>query len=476
MSTETTHWFTMNDGVRLDAQIVTPDGPAPEAGWPAILVIHGHGEDGSKATNLDKARRFAERGYLAVCYSVRGQGGSEGLSFHLGARELFDLQDIITSVLDDWPVDRLGVYGSSQGGWHSWMAAAHHPGVTTAVPQNIFTDYADFAVPEGCLSRWFFTRTMRRRVMTAGLQYLARQWAIEGEWDRLREWLRPMSPRLFMERIRCPVFVVHGWHDAGMPAGEILSAFDRLQVPRKLYLGGGGHEGRDADEALKLRESMVDRWLDHWLKDIDTGLLDEPEITYAVRPGWGHVSTDIVKPSASQTLHLRHGGGLTPEAPDQPTPNANVHNVPVDPSYTLETAIHRDMEGTAEALTHESVVYNGAPLTEELSLLGAPVFRLFMLPNRNLFQVHAQLWDVSPDGEARLISRGHYGTRTATPGRHTTVEISGRDIAWIVPAGHHLRVVVCNYDTDWVYPYYQPWSARLYQEIDRPSSVLLPVA
>jgi len=474
--TEVTRWFTMNDGVRLDATVCTPGGPAPADGWPAVLLIHGHGEDGSKATTLDKGRRFAARGYLTVCYSVRGQGGSEGLSFHLGARELFDLQDVITAVLDALPVDRLGVYGSSQGGWHSWMAAAHHPGVTTAVPQNIFVDYADFAVPEGCLSRWFFTRTMRRRVMTAGLQYLARQWAIEGEWDRLREWLRPMSPRLFVERIRCPVFIVHGWHDAGMPAGEILAAFERLQGPRKLYLGGGGHEGRDADEALKMREAMVDRWLDHWLKDEDTGLLDEPEITYAVRPGWGHVSTDAVRSVGSRALYLRHGGGLTPEAPDAPTPNSNVHNVPIDRGYTLETAIHRDMVGTAEALTHESVCFEGAPLEAPLEILGAPAFRLFMLPNRGFFQVHAQLWDVGPDGEARLISRGHFGTRTASPGRHITVDISGRDIAWTVAAGHRLRVVVCNYDTDWVYPYYEPYSARLYHEAERSSSVSIPLA
>ena len=47
---------------------------------------HGHGENGSKARTAERARRLVGQGYLAVCYSVRGQGGSEGLSFHLGAR------------------------------------------------------------------------------------------------------------------------------------------------------------------------------------------------------------------------------------------------------------------------------------------------------------------------------------------------------------------------------------------------------
>ena len=224
MPTETAFWLTMNDGVRLDAQAVLPDGSPPGGLFSGVILVHGHGEDGSKATTLERARDLADRGYVALCYSVRGQGGSEGLSFHLGVRELFDLQEVVGWALGNLPIhpDRLGVCGSSQGGWHSWMAAAHCPQVATVVPQNIFVDFADFAVPNGALSSWFFTRTMRRRVMSAGLQDLARDWAVSGEWDRLREWLRPMSPRHFVDRIRCPVLMIHGWHDVGMPANGLL--------------------------------------------------------------------------------------------------------------------------------------------------------------------------------------------------------------------------------------------------------------
>lgn len=473
--TETPTWLTMNDGVRLDASVCTPGGPVPAAGWPTVLLVHGHGEDGSKAMTLDRGRRYAGRGYQAVCYSVRGQGGSEGLSFHLGARELFDLQAVIDWILAELPVDRLAVCGSSQGGWHSWMAASFHPRVATVVPENIFLDYADFAVPNGALSRWFMTKTMRRRVMSAGLQDLARQWAIEGEWDRLREWLRPMSPSLWLEKIRCPVMIVHGWHDAGMPADEVLAAFDRLTVPKLLYLGGGGHEGKDGGTAVDLRTGLVDRWLDHWLRDVDTGLLAEPAIRYAERPGWQHFATDRFE-ATERTLYLREGGVLAAEAPTRPAANANLHNVVLDPAYTLQTAVYRDMAGTSEALAHEAVAWEGEALDSELALLGAPRFTLHMLPQRAFFQVHAQLWDVAPDGGAELISRGHFGTRTATPGRHVMVEIEGRPIAWRVAAGHRLRVVVCNFDTTYCFPIYEPYSARIYQEAERASMVRVPVA
>ena len=194
-------WITMNDGVRLAASIFTPTTVQPEQGWPAILLIHGHGDAGSKAALVERAHHYVQRGYLVATYSVRGQGCSEGLTFHLGARELFDLQDVIDWVLTELPVDpqKLAVCGSSQGGWHAYMAAAHHPQVATVVPENIVTDQAEFAVRNGCLTRWFFLRPMRRRIMSAGLQELARQWAISGEWERLQEWLRPTSPRLFIK-------------------------------------------------------------------------------------------------------------------------------------------------------------------------------------------------------------------------------------------------------------------------------------
>lgn len=472
-------WVTMNDGVRLDASVCTPEGAPPEGGWPGVLLIHGHGDTGSKASTLGRARRYAGRGYLSACYSVRGQGGSEGLSFHMGAREVFDLQAMIDWALRELPVHpkRLGVAGSSQGGWHAYMAAAHHPDVATVVPENIFTDYAEFAVSDGCLAMWFFLRTMRRRVMTAGIQELMRQWAVAGDWDLIQEWVRPTSPLLFADRVRCPVFILHGWHDVGMPPNQALEMFQRLKVPKKLYLGGGGHEGLDSPEAQAVRQGLIDRWLDHHLKGEANGIMDEPPILYARRPGWEHVAEDAFPPADAERrwFYLGAGGKLTDRAPEGPDTHANVNNVPLRPEYTLRSAIYDDMAGVPESLAREVTPFEGEPLATPAEIVGAPTFRFFVLPNRPFFQVHAELFDVGPDGEATLISRGHYGTRTAAPGRHATVEIEGRTNGYRVEAGHRLRLAVSNYDTRYAFPCFEPFLARLYHDNAHPSAVGLPM-
>ena len=469
----------MNDGVRLDTSICTPEGEAPEGGWPGILLIHGHGDASSKAATLGLGRRYAGHGYLAVCYSVRGQGCSDGLTFHMGPREVFDLQDVISWVLRELPVHpkKLGVAGSSQGGWHAWMAAAHHPDVSTVVPQNIFTRYDEFAVHNGCLTKWFFTRTMRRRILSAGFQELMRQWALSGDWDLIREWARVRSPIIFVDRIQCPVFIVHGWHDVGMPPGEVLEMYDRLGVPKKLYIGGGGHDGKDASEASELRQTLIDRWLAYWLKGESNGILDEPPIQYAIRPGWEHGDLNALPPGDVETrvLHLRSGGKLTVEAPPGPDTHANVANRPLKSDYTLESAIDDDMAGVPEGLAREVVSFEAEPADGPVDILGAPVARFYMLPNRPFLQVHAELYDVGPDGEETLITRGHYGTRTARPASHVTVLIHLRAIGYQVAPGHRVRLDVSNYDTVYAFPYFEPFYARLFHDSDHASAVEIPV-
>lgn len=467
--------LVVSDGVTLDASFVAPAGAPPPSGWPAVLLVHGHGEDGTKASTLDRARRLAGRGIAALSVTVRGQGASEGLSFHLGARELFDLLEVIDRLMarPDVDADRVAVCGSSQGGWHAWMAACWHPRVRTVVPENIFVDYADFAVPDGCLSTWFFTRTMRRRVMSAGLQDMARQWAIAGEWERLTAWLAPMSPSVHAARIRCPLLVVHGWHDLGMPANPILRTLESLSVPWHLAIGGGGHDGQDDAEALRRRTALVDGWLDHHLLD-----LGEPParsaVTWVTRPGWTHHEAPGFGPDGWERLYLRHGGALSPSPATAPTANLNVTHVPRDPSYDLAHALHHDLAGSLAAWPREEVSFDGPPATSPIELRGAPRFSLHLLPERPWLQVHAELWDVAPDGEATRITRGQYGTRCAVPGRHLEVAIEARTMAWRLEPGHRLRVVVADQDPHHVVPEYRAYRARLFVDDVRPSSVLLP--
>jgi len=66
------------------------------------------------------------------------------------------------------------------------------------------------------------------------------------------------------------------------------------------------------------------------------------------------------------------------------------------------------------------------------------------------------LYDVNAEGKRSLITRGQFGTRTAEPVQHLTVEIEMRTIAYAVEAGHHLLLEVSNYDTMYAFPCFGP--------------------
>jgi predicted acyl esterase len=466
----------MSDGVRLDASVLVPDGPAPSGGFPALVLVHGHGDDGNKSMPLARwGRRHAGRGYAVVAYSVRGQGASEGLSFHLGARELFDLLEVLTWTRRSLPVNpaKVGLVGSSQGGWHAWMAAAFDPDLAVAIPQNIFVDYADFAVSDGCLSRWFFTRTMRRRVLSAGLQDLARSWAIAGEWDRLRTWLSPFSPRVHAARIRCPILAIHGWHDQGMPADPVIDLVRALPGPRRLIVGGGGHDGVDVEDAARLRTDEEDRWIDGWLRG--DGVVAAP-FRYTAWPGWGHVEADRVPSGAEQTLWLRAGGALMGDPPDAPCTHAHLAHQPRVRGYGLADALDDDLAGAADAWGGDPITWTGAPLERPISVLGGPTTRLFLQSDRPAHQVAVTLLDVAPDGSAQRVTWGHHGTRAAVAGQVRPVDVRLRAVAWTFAAGHRLRLVVSANDPSSVFPWFERYVLRVHQDPGLASRVTLPLA
>jgi predicted acyl esterase len=143
--------------------------------------------------------------------------------------------------------------------------------------------------------------------------------------------------------------------------------------------------------------------------------------------------------------------------------------------YGLKEALSDDMDGVPKALAREVIGFASAPLDRAIEILGAPVVKLYVMPNRPQIQVVANLFDVSQGGERTLITRGQFGTRTAEPGQHVMVDIVLRTIGYLVERGHHLLLEVSNYDTMYAFPYFEPFVARVYHDHARASKVEIPL-
>ena len=76
--------------------------------------------------------------------------------------------------------------------------------------------------------------------------------------------------------IKCPVYAVGGFVDGYTNAVPRL--LENLNVPRKGLIGPHGHNVPDQANpgpAIGFFHEEV-RWWDHWLKDINTGIMEEP--------------------------------------------------------------------------------------------------------------------------------------------------------------------------------------------------------
>ncbi len=114
-----------NGGITLAGSLVKPELGPP---WPAVVVIHGSGNQGRKDGFYARwGNYFARQGVAALIYDKRGVGDSTGDYEHATFDDLAG--DAVAAVgalsrRPDIELDRLGLFGMSQGGWLAPLAAS----------------------------------------------------------------------------------------------------------------------------------------------------------------------------------------------------------------------------------------------------------------------------------------------------------------------------------------------------------------
>lgn len=476
-------FVAVSDGVKLDVSVFVPAGEPPGGGWPAVVFVHGFG--GSK-TEL-QARNLAERGYVGLAYSVRGQGRSGGASTILGDRERADLREIIDWLKRNYPVDggRVGVTGGSQGGAHSWIAAAYHMGVRTVVPLNFGFPLIDAAIVNNCLSRKLWDPIDNPGVrFHKPLHERLRRLYLAGDIEALREWGEERGD-VDIQGIDVPVMTQAAWEDVFGFAGPAIKSFSLLRGPKMIYVGTGGHGTPAVPGEMRLRNELRQRWLDYWLKGEDTGITREKPVLLSLLDTWEHVGLDEWPPRGLKyrRLYLRAGGRLSPEAPAEEGWDT-LGNRPVNPEYGVEDLVRDgfDPGRLAEALPQKTVNYRFSPAGEFL-LLGPPRVSLQVTGTAPRFQVVAQLYD-EQGGRSRIISRAPYGVREEGAGGTLNLWFDLSPTGWRVRTGHTLRLQVTNIDIDpsrrlpgyrvRTIPYFDPCTTKVHHSKQCPSYIEIP--
>jgi uncharacterized protein len=293
-------WIGLSDGCKLAARIWLPD-DAEAHPVPAILeYLPYRKNDGTAARDAIRHPYFAGHGYASIRVDMRGSGDSDGILYdeYLPQEQDDALEVLAWIVAQPWCSGAVGILGISWGGFNGLQIAARRPPELKAVISLCSTDdrYADDVhYMGGCLLSadmlpWASTM-LAFNARPPDPQVVGEEWRatwlnrLERTPPFIEAWLRHQRRDDFWKHgsvcenygaITCPVYAVGGWADGYTNAVPRLLA--GLPGPRKGLIGPWAHgypEVAQPGPQIGFAQECL-RWWDHWLKGVDTGIMDEP--------------------------------------------------------------------------------------------------------------------------------------------------------------------------------------------------------
>jgi uncharacterized protein len=474
-------WIPMKDGVRLAATLYTPDGAKATEKFPALLeYLPYRKDDGTAAGDYPRHAYFARRGYVSVRVDIRGFGASEGVppEREYSEQEQVDGEQIIDWLAhQSWSNGSVGMFGISWGGFNALQMAMRHPPALKAIiaihaTAELFHDdvhYVDgiahideFELNMDMAEGWVGAPDYSLDEKTLGPRFGAPPWSLlylkhQHDGPFWRDRVRPLS------EITIPSFLIGGLQDGYRD--NVPDMLMKSKAPIKAIVGPWNHSfpnEPDFGPQVEWRDQAV-RWFDHWLKGRDTGVERGPRLVIYMQhwhppdpnlqsvPGeWRREDVWPPPDTKATTLFMQANHSLAESAAAAP----ERHQLKYVPSVGVEAGFWwGELLSDPRPVDAFSLVYDSAPLQDEVAVLGRPHARLQASASAPLADWFARVSDVAPDGTVTQITgAGLNGAqrdsmsepRDLEPGKVYPLDIEMHLTSWVFPKGHRIRVAISN--------------------------------
>jgi len=473
-------WIPMKDGIRLAVTLYMPNGGKAGEKFPAVLEYHPYRkDDGTAQRDYELYSYFVRRGYVCARVDIRGFGNSEGVPTdreYSEQEQLDGLQIISWLAHQPWSNGNVGMMGISWSGFNSLQMAMRHAPELKAIiavdaTAELFHDDVHYMDGMAHVDEFELNMDMAPGMTGApdytldekvlGPRFDAPPWSLlylkhqhDGPF-----WRSPVRP---YSEIRIPCFIIGGLLDGYRDS--ITDMLQQTKAPLKAIVGPWNHTfPHDAvpGPEIEWRAEAV-RWWDYWLKGRDTGVLNDPRLVIYMQhwhppdpnlpnvPGeWRRedswpprdVRDTVFFPQPNHTLQ-------------NTAPATEVHQLKYVPSIGVEAGFWwGELLSDPRPVDAFSLVYDSAPLREDVAILGRPRALLKASATAPLADWFARLSDVAPDGTVTQITgAGINGAqresmterRALEPGRVYPLDIAMHLTSWVFPKGHRIRLAVSN--------------------------------
>ncbi len=202
---------------------------------------------------------------------------------------------------------------------------------------------------------------------------------------------------------------------------------------------------------------VVLRWYDHWLKGIDTGMMEEPPIHLLIqgKNEWRYENEWPLARTRWTRFYMREGGSLSEIPPaSSEGPNRFTNRPGLKPGNVIP-----------------SVEYQTVPLGKDTEVTGPSALYFCASLSDTDGDWMVVMSDVSPDGSGRVVSKGwlkashreideskskpyqpfHPHTRSipVEPGKVYEYAIDMRETSYVFKAGHRIQLKIKGQDAQW---------------------------
>jgi predicted acyl esterase len=264
-----------------------------------------------------------------------------------------------------------------------------------------------------------------------------------------------------MNKNKTAVMIANGYEDSLILPNQLVTFFNDLTVPKRLELRVGDHGGPENSGLQGSQNEVWDnatKWLDHFVRGVANGIQDQQPIQLkdAITNQW-HAVKDAaaLSTSAKLTLGAAVGSPETGALQVDATPaawsrrittgtdtSANSGSVQINnPRFVIPAGI-----SIAEVNRTAGLVWVGAPERNPQLIAGQPHLHVTVTPSGDAATLFAYLYDVDPVSGGSLVTYAPYSLVGVSPGQRQTVDLDLATIAWTMPAGHHLALVVDTVD------------------------------
>jgi putative CocE/NonD family hydrolase len=505
----------MPDGVSLAADLYMPTNIELSDNVPVILEYTPYRKMESRGGRYKTYSYFAKHGYVVARVDARGTGNSEGhvIPYEYSDIELDDGEIIIDWLSkQEWSNGNVGMFGISWGGFNSIQMAVRNPPALKAFIALMATEalyQEDVHYIDGIMhtDSWMMSNDLNNSLPGAPEYKLDENWLknrFEAE-PSVYTYMRNQRDNSFWDRassldkyeqIKIPGFHIGGWYDGYRDS--LPRMLENMNAPVKALIGPWDHDfphNAAHSPQIEWRHEAV-RWFDHWLKNIDTGIMDEPPLTVFVRdyhppqsdiidiPGkWRYEDGWPIERSQTQTLFAGPNNDLS--------------------SSQTETAIHKlnykassglagggpvmwwgSVPPDQQSMDNDSLVYDSELLDEPIEILGMPRAILNVSADAIRANWVVRVSDVAPDGSVTQVGGAAFnGThrnsarepQSLVPGEEFPLEIEMHFTSWVFAKGHKIRFAVSNSMWPMLWPTPYPMTTTLEIGGDNGARLELPV-